>query len=315
MAVADIRMVSHGPRPEWTPVIGHRRPCCQSMTARESYDGDGQECSDAECPTCGRNDFQSRVGMKAHHARTHGESIAGEPVTCEHCGTTVYKSPSHIEQQDRHFCGNECQGEWMAAQPPENMPTWKGGPVEIECAWCGKTEPIRRARIERADRNFCSPNCHGEWKGENLTGERHPGYADQHIECTYCGESKQKPPSAIERYNDNFCDRGCLRKWASEAGEEHPLYRGGSPPYGPGFNEAKKKAVRERDGRECVVCGRSEDIHVEKFGRKHHVHHIQKARSFEDGDPAKNDMGNLLTVCIGRCHTKVEQMSPLRPVE
>ena len=100
------------------------------------------------------------------------------------------------------------------------------------------------------------------------------------------------------------------------SGEDSPHWSGGVFPYGPGWNEAKKEQVRERDDRTCQnpKCRRSEAEHIERFGRKHAVHHIQKARSFDDPEK-RNHPDNLITLCISKeCHLKWEKMSPLRPI-
>ena len=57
--------------------------------------------------------------------------------------------------------------------------------------------------------------------------------------------------------------------------------------YGPGFDDAKKRAVRERDGRECQRCGLDEDTHLAAFDRRPPVHHIQPARTV--ADPPEGD--------------------------
>ena len=96
-------------------------------------------------------------------------------------------------------------------------------------------------------------------------------------------------------------------------GKDNPNWRGGAFPYGSGWNEAKKEQVRERDGRECQCCGRPEDEHIELYGRKHSVHHIQKARDFDD-PKQRNHPDNLITLCESKeCHKRWEKMAPLRP--
>lgn len=99
-------------------------------------------------------------------------------------------------------------------------------------------------------------------------------------------------------------------------GEDHPKYNGGFKRYGSGWTETKKEAVRERDSRTCQNpgCGRTEAEHLEEFGQKHSVHHIMKARWFDD-DEERNAMDNLITLCQTKeCHAKWEAMSPLRPI-
>lgn len=65
-----------------------------------------------KCPTCGRDDFSSIQTMKLHHMQTHGESIAGELVTCEYCRKQVRKPPGEIAQSTHHFCSPGCHGAW-----------------------------------------------------------------------------------------------------------------------------------------------------------------------------------------------------------
>lgn len=100
-----------------------------------------------------------------------------------------------------------------------------------------------------------------------------------------------------------------------QSSEGHPRYRESESIYGPGWNEEKKEQVRERDGRTCQnpKCGRGEVEHIELLGRKHSVHHIQKARTFDDPEK-RNHPDNLVTLCeTSECHKTWEKMSPLRP--
>jgi len=53
-----------------------------------------------------------------------------------------------------------------------------------------------------------------------------------------------------------------------------------SETYGQGWNEEKKSAVRERDGKVCQDpnCGISQKDSLEKYNQKLHVHHLIKAK-------------------------------------
>lgn len=51
-----------------------------------------------------------------------------------------------------------------------------------------------------------------------------------------------------------------------------------------------RKAILERDGEECVICGTREELHI---------HHI-------DGDNTRDDPGNLVTLCE-YCHARAHQ--------
>jgi 5-methylcytosine-specific restriction endonuclease McrA len=94
-------------------------------------------------------------------------------------------------------------------------------------------------------------------------------------------------------------------------GENAPAWTGGAFPYGEGWNEGKREAVRDRDNRECQYCGLSESEHFEQYGQKLHVHHIIPARQI-DNPEKRNSKDNLEAVCLS-CHMEVEQMAPLRP--
>lgn len=133
-------------------------------------------------------------------------------------------------------------------------------------------------------------------------------------ECRYCGSEFEVILSRGD--TARYCSFECKARWARETdeneGENHPLYEGGVFPYGSGWNDAKKELVRERDGRECRVCGKPEAKHIEEHGRKHTVHHIVKARPLQDA-PAevRNGPFNLVTMCRDHHLNEWEEMPPL----
>lgn len=81
--------------------------------------------------------------------------------------------------------------------------------------------------------------------------------------------------------------------------------------YGKGWNETKRRKVRERDNNTCQVCGMTNEEHVEQIEKSLHVHHIRKARLFDNPEP-RNSMSNLITLCI-YCHRQADRFSPLLP--
>lgn len=266
-------------------------------------ESDANSQEDYDCPSCERV-FDSYIGLCAHHSRTHGEKL-GPEVECEECGE-LFKVP-RCREDTAKYCSTDCRDAYE----------------EIQCEQCGDVFEVRPSRSHR---KFCSPECSQAWH----TGENHP-FRKERIEreCASCGDSIYQPPWKAKKSKRTFCDVDCRAEWLSEwvSGkftgedhwmhdidpEDHPMYAGGAFPYGPGWNDEKKRAVRERDGRECQHCGRSEEEHQEIYGTKHHVHHIEKARSFDDHE-ARNAMENLITLCHGECHATWERMSPLRPV-
>ena len=89
---------------------------------------------------------------------------------------------------------------------------------------------------------------------------------------------------------------------AANSGEDHYAWVGGHPAYyGKNWREQRQKAL-ERDGHECRVCGKGENLHV---------HHVHKIRSFSDPTEA-NYLDNLVTLCQN-CHKKWEGI-PLKPL-
>lgn len=278
--------------------------------------GGGDSSDGVECPTCGR-EYGSEFGMKLHHKKTHGESIAGVPVDCSHCGTTFRKAQCRVDDSDYHFCCGECQGEYYS----ENFSGgdswhWKGGGTTVDCAWCGNSFTVETYRTEQTERFFCpDEDCQREWRSENRTGPDNTywkgGGVD--VQCANCDKSKTVDSTAYRRHERHFCDMECLGEWRSEnrRGETHPLYKGESFDYGPGWNHRKREQVRNRDGRVCQDCGMTAIQHRMKYDLRLNVHHIQSARSFDDVEK-RNAMGNLLTLCQS-CHPKWNRLSPLRP--
>ena len=253
-------------------------------------------------------------GMKIHHKTVHGESLADikpdDGVPCEWDGCEKVL-PTESGMKTHHA---QVHGESIAG-------------ISVECEWCGETLRRRRSYVEKFEHIFCSGgDCYGSWRSENRSEENHPkwGGGTIEVECAWCEEPKEVPPVRAEQYNVHFCtaeDGGshsqCRLNYMSQsmAGEGNYNWRGGINPfnYGPGWNEEKREQVRKRDGRECQNCGLSEVEHIEQYGRKHHVHHIQKARSFDDPEK-RNHPSNLITLCHSKeCHYLWEQMSPLRP--
>jgi len=73
--------------------------------------------------------------------------------------------------------------------------------------------------------------------------------------------------------------------------------------------EKKANEVRERDGHVCQnpKCGMTKYKHRKKYGQNLEVHHLRKAREFDD--PEERDAKeNLITLCID-CHQRWEQIA------
>lgn len=186
--------------------------------------------------------------------------------------------------------------------------------VEVECIYCGTPFTKKYSHAQDHSQHFCDEECMGAWESKHYSGEGNPRFNSETVECHYCGSKLQRAEWQLETRKRHFCDGDCRGKWFSEtgfvAGENSPRWKGGPAKYGKGWSEEKREAVRERDDRECQVCGLTEDAHLEEFNRKLSVHHIIPARQF-DNPEERNSEDNLLSLCLP-CHRKWEGI-PLRP--
>jgi transposase len=118
------------------------------------------------------------------------------------------------------------------------------------------------------------------------------------------------------------CSWNCVYTWLNKhsietrklgngglTGPDHPNWNGGPEAYGPGWNDKKRQAVRDRDGKTCQDprCSVSQREHIEAYDEKLHVHHLRKARDIDD-PTERNAKENLITLCRD-CHKRWEKMA------
>lgn len=234
---------------------------------------------------------------------------------CANCGDHFYRKNNEFkDSSEAYLCSSDCRSQWQSAKRGPDAANWRGGPIETECTNCGE-EIVRSRHATRSNENhFCSSECFNTWFSD-LNPEDHPQWTGGPIEvrCRNCGSELLRKPHKAVNQDNHFCDHECYGEYRAEVitGENHHSWRGGTFPYGPGWNESKKKQVRERDDFECQTCGMTQTEHLEEYDRKLDVHHIIPARQFDEDDPSKNMMENLITLCRG-CHRSWEGV-PLRP--
>lgn len=273
--------------------------------------------SDVQCPTCGRVDFSSEMGMKLHHAKSHGESIAGVVLTCEQCGDS-YREAQCRDERSR-FCSSRCRSDWDAEKwTGENNPRWSSE-VKAPCAWCGSTISATPHRHESHERLFCNSQCHARWMSEYRVAEACPAWdgGDVELICEQCGKVYEVAEYLTEK--SKYCSVECTAEARSEnySGVDAPRWDGGWVEYyGPNWRTQRERA-RKRDGMECRYCGMGDDEHVVEYGCKLPVHHIQPVRSFKPFDTLEdyesaNRLPNLITLCIPH-HREAERVAPLLP--
>ncbi len=83
------------------------------------------------------------------------------------------------------------------------------------------------------------------------------------------------------------------------SGSNNHNWKGGSSylPYPPQFNRRLKEYIRKRDNYICQLCNRTEVEHIQKYGIKLHINHI-------DFDKNNCSISNLNTLCIS-CNSKI----------
>jgi len=168
-----------------------------------SYHYKNTECdSDHPCPTCGAAHFHTRKGMKLHHKKQHGESLAGTVVECDWCGdekrVSLYDSRTH----EHFFCNaGGCKAEWIRENVGgDNHPL--ANRVTRECDACGAE--ITRNPSSFAEMAFCDYECQGDWLSENQSGEDHPNWQGGRSQIVYGSGWKRARAKALER-DDHSC--------------------------------------------------------------------------------------------------------------
>lgn len=162
--------------------------------------------SSVECPTCGRTDFESKKGMRQHHKRAHGESIAKATLECDWCGMEFERWKSQLEEETGSFCSPQCHLE-DHNKSGSDAPHYRSIPVQ--CVHCGEGVERRLSRIKRADNIYCSRECadsdhsdrmvnsgnsnykHGKSDtiryGSNWEEQREKAIRRDGFECVVCG--------------------------------------------------------------------------------------------------------------------------------
>lgn len=315
----------------------------ENPRGKGSADGstDASDKDLSECPTCGRDDFANRQGMKIHHNKIHNESLANT-INCDWCGTTFERRPAVVKENEHNFCGDDCRAKWLSKTTSgEDNHNWVES-VTTTCKNCGN-EFEHKPYI---DRTYCNTDCRNEyksnhgkecnfWKGGTVT-----------IDCERCGDEFETYPSRLGR--KKYCSKECLKNtvelecgwcgstfevngsresqarfcshdcWAQQRAtlpsEEQPNWRGGHDEYdyGPNWYPQRRKA-RKRDHYSCQVCGRDE----RQLGQIPSCHHVTKLRHYRDwyDAPEWYERGNRLINLILLCeeHHKEWEGIPLRP--
>ena len=260
------------------------------------YTLDDFSSSGVECPTCGET-YKSEHGVKVHHKRVHGESLAGEEFECDWCGSTETKDPSKIHDDMNNFCSMECRGKYRSENyTGENSSRWDGGTVTLTCEACGEDYERYPSRV--GESRYCSSECRSEGLSERFQGEDGPNYRGGKVTvaCENCSTGMELYPSDAEY--KRFCSMECRDEWHSKHfnGQDHPNWRGGKSVYDAVKRQLGNRswpAIREEyRSDECEACGTSEGLLD--------LHHIVPVMAGGTNEP-----WNLMTLCRS-CHFQAE---------
>ncbi len=167
------------------------------------------------------------------------------PLFCSYCGSQLDKKLNRGLDHEHHFCDRDCYSKWVSKNKiGDKAPQWKGGNKKVACAFCGKEIERIRSEVEHRSVNFfCSIECHGKWRSQNIVGEKHPGWKGGYQ--PYYGPNWETQRRAARKRDGNKCRKcgktevACRRKL-----DVHHIKSFHEFGYVPGENENYKQANR-----------------------------------------------------------------------
>lgn len=191
----------------------------------------------------GLSEAKARAGLKLNQP--------GDRATtpCENCGAELVRLQSNIAGKENVFCDDDCVGEYRRENyDPEQDPRNKQ--KEVECRACGEGIYRPRYKVEKHTnfycsdcwgnatvkkecdeceakfeippaldhQRFCSYQCAGDWRSENITGEDHPRFKDGEFP-RYYGPNWRKQRRRARMRDDHTCQKCGLTR--EESLDEH----------------------------------------------------------------------------------------------
>lgn len=81
--------------------------------------------------------------------------------------------------------------------------------VTKDCDYCDEEFECQRDNVDQ--RRFCSRECKGLWRSENITGKDHWNHQENNVICDNCGDDLDRGKSEINDHN--FCTRDCRSEY------------------------------------------------------------------------------------------------------
>jgi len=176
---------------------------------------------------------------------------------------------------------------------------WAGGKVKHTCEVCGKSFDVLPYKLKHGGGKYCSRNCEFKKKETSLKGEKNPNWKGGLAKraCETCGKDFSVKPSEMKDGNGRFCSPSCF--YESIKGKNNPTWKGGVSfkPYCHKFNSAFKEYIRDKFGRVCFLCSKTEGVN----GQRLSVHHVNYNKDCGCDDDLTCQ---FVPLCVG-CNTKV----------
>jgi 5-methylcytosine-specific restriction endonuclease McrA len=176
-----------------------------SQNASGKADGstDTETKDSSVCPTCGQ-ECKSKKGMRQHHTRTHGESIAKVELECDGCGQSITRWKSQLDRAEKRYCSSECYHANYDQPTGKDAHTWNR--KEVECDYCGKPVTRRLSRVKRSENLYCSRECADNDHSDRMSGESNPRWLGGVVD--YYGPNwKEQRKKTLDR--DNYTCQYC----------------------------------------------------------------------------------------------------------
>lgn len=250
---------------------------------------------------------------------------------CANCGAELQIPPSRAASCQNSYCDRACMLEHRERTDfyrGKNNPSWQGGLIALECAFCGEEFLVKHSHVEK--RQCCSRKCRAALQSTNALGYD----PEKRIKkaCTVCGAIILVKQSHAD-IEGTYCSRECMAQDYQDTltGDNNPNYKDGqsnTPEYyrahGKKWRAAHPERVRywnritrakrkeaegthsqkdieyhwRQQGGECIYCSVSleESYHVD--------HIIPLVRG------GTNYVGNLQLLCP-TCNMRKKAMLPV----
>ena len=175
--------------------------------------------------------------------------------------------------------------------------------ILVICDDCGELREIYRFSYHSLCKKCVQKGEKSFWFGK--TGENTPRWKGGKIKriCKQCGTKFPVKPSHAKKGEGLFCSTECSGEWMTKhrRGKDNANWQGGTSfePYCQKFNNEFKEYIRDKFGRICFLCPKTE----EENGQRLSVHHVNYNKNCGcDGD----ETCQFVPLCRS-CNSKVNK--------